>query len=442
MAEPAGLASHLSADAAEFVPCVAKESDLQQDLIARLPERSKQMLRSCFQDWQSGEWFNYYVGTLKSYNNTKGFGFLECADAAKDWGCDVYVHKNLVPTPWTMGQPVEFAVTQNSRGQPQAMDVNWLPKLAVASRPPVQSTPEGVAPADALAMRIEEAAQKKVEEVRYIGTLKSFSATQGYGFLQSDAIMQKHRRDVYFDKSQLVARYTIGQLVEFGLGFNAKGNPQAKVINWEPVMFLPRWKNEAPRMEGSQRQYASKTLERLQKLLKQIPESMESTFVSAIDFQGTAMSSGEDNEEVDYLNFVLQRYGSPERVADELKDFVQMLLLLMIAKMLRRPWINGQEKMIVDTFEALSRKISNQDKAIQSHFVDVTEQIKKHIEHAKTENPTIFEEKVSGEAIEASVKRLQDKARTLQSGTTSSVGRSGLNSTGSSADDTDAADAR
>lgn len=46
-----------------------------------------------------------------------------------DWGVDVFVHKNNVPTPWNLGQPVEFAVQVNQRSQPQAYDCNWLPRL-------------------------------------------------------------------------------------------------------------------------------------------------------------------------------------------------------------------------------------------------------------------------------------------------------------------------
>jgi cold shock CspA family protein len=96
----------------------------------------------------SGEWVAYYVGSLKSFNNRTGYGFLECEMARTDWGSDVFIHKNFVPTPWNLGQPVEFAVTTNSRGQAQAVDVNWLPRLPINVLPihaavPVAGTLQG-----------------------------------------------------------------------------------------------------------------------------------------------------------------------------------------------------------------------------------------------------------------------------------------------------------
>ena len=83
-------------------------------------------LRGSYQDEVTKEWVPYLVGKLRSFSAENGFGFIECPDALERFGADVFVHKNEVPSPWRIGQVVEFAVKTNARGQPQARDVLWL----------------------------------------------------------------------------------------------------------------------------------------------------------------------------------------------------------------------------------------------------------------------------------------------------------------------------
>eukprot|EP00438_Fugacium_kawagutii_P011580 Skav215977 [mRNA] locus=scaffold1856:20208:28741:+ [translate_table: standard] len=113
-----------NADAPAFMP----RAETVEDIMPKLPQRHRAMLRGFYQAY-NGEYISYYVGTLKTFNVKNGYGFIECRQAKVDWGVDVFVHKNNVPTPWTLGQPVEFAVQVNLKGQPQAYDCNWLPRL-------------------------------------------------------------------------------------------------------------------------------------------------------------------------------------------------------------------------------------------------------------------------------------------------------------------------
>ncbi|MBP6086910.1 MAG: cold-shock protein [Pelolinea sp.] len=63
-------------------------------------------------------------GTVKWFNNTKGYGFIE-----RDSGEDVFVHYTAIASDGYRtleeGQRVEFVVTQGDKG-PQASEVTIL----------------------------------------------------------------------------------------------------------------------------------------------------------------------------------------------------------------------------------------------------------------------------------------------------------------------------
>ena len=66
-------------------------------------------------------------------------------------------------------------------------------------------------------------------EVVYTGKVKSYHATQGFGFIKCDDLMATHKRDIFLHKSQAVGLH-VGQEVTFSLDFNKKGWPQARNV--------------------------------------------------------------------------------------------------------------------------------------------------------------------------------------------------------------------
>lgn len=66
-------------------------------------------------------WNRQYVGKIRSFNQQKGFGFIDCQDTLRMFGRDVFVHRNqIAESGLHIGQDVLFEVELNESGQPQA----------------------------------------------------------------------------------------------------------------------------------------------------------------------------------------------------------------------------------------------------------------------------------------------------------------------------------
>lgn len=61
-------------------------------------------------------------GKIKSFNETSGFGFIDCPDLKEHFGRDVFVHRKQM-VGFSVGQPVNFAIVLNKDNHPQAFDI-------------------------------------------------------------------------------------------------------------------------------------------------------------------------------------------------------------------------------------------------------------------------------------------------------------------------------
>eukprot|EP00812_Abedinium_dasypus_P004147 NODE_1515_length_1121_cov_266.260788.p1 GENE.NODE_1515_length_1121_cov_266.260788~~NODE_1515_length_1121_cov_266.260788.p1 ORF type:complete len:303 (+),score=100.03 NODE_1515_length_1121_cov_266.260788:3-911(+) len=190
-------------------------------------------------------------GFIKSFSHKSGFGFIECAELHRIFGHDVFLHQNQLGS-FSCNSAVSFAVALNKDGKPQAYDLlplvpmGWAPPNGAVKRPLAQpSQPIGIR---AMALRPKLGAgggcggcdsawvpssghaDEQTELGSYVGTIKSFSIRNGYGFIECDTLKEEgHPNDVFLHHTQK-AGLDVGNVVAFTAYLNKAGQPQAKDI--------------------------------------------------------------------------------------------------------------------------------------------------------------------------------------------------------------------
>lgn len=228
-----------------------------------------------------------HVGVVKSYNASKGYGFISCNATFALYQCDVFLHRNEFERNGLYeGAPVTFGLQWNNQGKPQAVDVHVDPNAtAVVVPQPKVVTPRGpgikrgrpmdswgvqemgtvgppaakrAAAGAAVAGRFRMGANpgnmwaqapamqtmmptpqyqtpyvKKADPVPesggpYIGTIKSFNPLKGFGFIECEDTKTKYGRDVFLHKNEFEGKeLEVGSSVVFTLQMNHESKPQA-----------------------------------------------------------------------------------------------------------------------------------------------------------------------------------------------------------------------
>ncbi|CAE8625436.1 unnamed protein product [Polarella glacialis] len=171
-----------------------------------------------------------FIGAIKSFNPTKGWGFVESAQTQKLYGKDIFVLKTALPGGHAnTGDQVAFQVVQGDRG-PQAAEVRLLSGGPPAYRPPPPPAQPGYFASGAPIPSVPMAGAYGGGS-QYHGTVKSFNPTKGWGFLTSDAVLQMFGKDIFFMKSAVIGGYEPqqNQPVSFTVTDGDRG-PQASNI--------------------------------------------------------------------------------------------------------------------------------------------------------------------------------------------------------------------
>jgi len=155
-----------------------------------------------------------YVGVIKSFNHAKGIGFVDCNEIQEKFGCDVFLHASQILNDEEVGDVISFSVQLGRLGQPRAKDIQAIGSVQDA-----------------------ELTNKDPNQV-YTGTVKSYNAEKGFGFIVCPETYTQFGSDVFMHKDQ-VKGINVGDTVKFTLRFSLKGQPQAKDVDKaEPVQRM------------------------------------------------------------------------------------------------------------------------------------------------------------------------------------------------------------
>lgn len=203
-------------------------------------------------------------GTIKSFNETQGFGFIDCPALKEQYEKDVFVHRGQMGY-FRSGQRVSFAVMMSKEDLPQGYDLQpvdgqafpdahqsiqpicppnfqtipdmWLPAPPRVPRQernrnkhqegnPIRPLKRDVAPWTKVPVH-EVIGDESVIVGEFNGTIKSFSANTGYGFIDCPDLMAQFGKDTFLVADDL-STFSVGDEVRFDAYFNLKGNPQAR----------------------------------------------------------------------------------------------------------------------------------------------------------------------------------------------------------------------
>ena len=198
-------------------------------------------------------------GTIKSYSDEGGFGFIDSAEAREKFGTDgdVFVHKNQIRG-FRQGDSVTFVAATNARGQPQASDLRAGTGAGAGGGPSAPASPGGLAPPTSTlagynqqgngasnggsgggggaGMAGATSGRGPIEAQRFVGKVKSYSDDQGYGFIYSPEVQKfcdvqldlEGVRDTFLHKKWAnEADLQANDLVVFSVTLKGK-NPQAE----------------------------------------------------------------------------------------------------------------------------------------------------------------------------------------------------------------------
>jgi len=155
-----------------------------------------------------------YMGSIKFFDNEKGYGFIKNDDLKHRSGKDLLLLRSeLNGASVQAGDEVSFSIQEDRKG-PKAVNVQVLRRGPSASDLP-----------------------------RYNGTIKSFDYEKGFGFIQSVEVKDMSGKDLLLLKSELKGSVVrAGDQVLFSIGSDSKG---MKALNIEITARAPDYAEQA-----------------------------------------------------------------------------------------------------------------------------------------------------------------------------------------------------
>mmetsp|Transcript_15564 Transcript_15564/g.27710 ORF Transcript_15564/g.27710 Transcript_15564/m.27710 type:complete len:421 (-) Transcript_15564:58-1320(-) len=187
-------------------------------------------------------------GTIKSFNPTKGFGFIECRETFEVYGKDVFVLKTQLPGQIaTAGDQVLFNVKMEHNG-PVAIELQAVrgrsggkgrpvpssmpaPRTSTLALPPAGKPGPGMAKGGGGGGFFDP-----TYETSFVGMVKSFSHQTGWGMIECDLTMRLYGKDVFVSSKHLEGTVVSqGDQVRFVVKQEEKG-PVAMCVQLLPPL--------------------------------------------------------------------------------------------------------------------------------------------------------------------------------------------------------------
>lgn len=155
-----------------------------------------------------------YSGQVKSFNAQKGWGFIECEETQNLYGKDVFLLQSALPRGVDVqpGDDVTFKVVQGNAGV-QAASVEFRATRKVGTIPKGRVVGGGSSVVGSAGR----------QDAAFIGVVKSWNDSKGWGFVTSDAVVKLYGKDVLFRRDSCDAPVCPGQQVSFGVVPGTKG---------------------------------------------------------------------------------------------------------------------------------------------------------------------------------------------------------------------------
>eukprot|EP00439_Symbiodinium_sp_Y106_P041251 s1480_g5.t1 len=192
-----------------------------------------------------------YTGFVKSYNEAKGWGFIECPQTQAVYGKDIFVLRSAL-SGGGQGDQVMFNVVDHGRG-PQASDVVVLGSARPATPLGAVNGPmnghgytqqmQPMPTARSAPMTLYSQPVNQHAGSSMVGTVKSYNAEKGWGFVTSPEVVEMYGKDVFFMKSSVVGGVIErNQQVSFTVVSGTKGMQAEKVCPLSPAAMpaMPR----------------------------------------------------------------------------------------------------------------------------------------------------------------------------------------------------------
>jgi len=150
-----------------------------------------------------------YVGSIKSWNPTKGWGHIDCTQTFNTYGKDVFLLRSQLQgaSSVSKGDQVTFGIVDNGRG-PEAANVHLVGGAGQAGY-----------------------------GSGYVGSVKSWNPSSGWGHIICEATHRIHGKDVFFMRSKILNGTSIekGMTVQFDVVDGLKGVEATNVRAMQPI---------------------------------------------------------------------------------------------------------------------------------------------------------------------------------------------------------------